>query len=102
MAKRADWLSAHQYTTEMLHLDIIGSSFRLRESPTLASIGGTTIEIVPGGFAVESHFTVNLELSTNGGSTWIPASSELLIGTVPEPATMCLLGLGGLLLRRKK
>ena len=90
-----------QYTTEMLALDISGPGFKLRESPTLASIGGTTIGIVPGGFAVESHFTVNLELSTNGGLSWTPASSELLIGTVPEPATMCLLGLGGLVLRRK-
>ncbi|MFA6187312.1 MAG: PEP-CTERM sorting domain-containing protein [Phycisphaerae bacterium] len=91
-----------QYATEMLSLNIGGPGFILRESPTLASIGGTTIGTVPGGFAIDSHFNVYLQLSTDGGLSWTEASSALSVSTIPEPATLLLIGLGGLLLRGKK
>ena len=43
-------------------------------------------------------------LKIEGGSTVWPAfGKDLVLGsTVPEPTTLCLLGLGGLLLRRRK
>ena len=93
-----------QFNSEMLALDIEGPGFLLRESPTLASTGRHTIANIGGGFfAIDSFFDVFLELSTDGGANWTPSSSSLPITTVtPEPATLLLLGVGGLLIRKFK
>ena len=93
-----------QFATEMLSLNIsVGPGVMIRESPTLASAGGTTITDLGGSFAIDSFFDVFTELSTDGGQSWTPSSDKLRITSVtPEPATMCLLGLGGLLLRRRR
>ncbi|MGH7740562.1 MAG: hypothetical protein ACRENS_00915 [Candidatus Eiseniibacteriota bacterium] len=68
------------FDTEMLQLDISGgalpSGTLVRESPTLASTGQTTIQDLGGGnFHVESFFDVFFELSLDGGVTWMPASN---------------------------
>jgi len=97
-----------EFATEILSLNISGGSlpsgFTLRESPTLVSHGGTTTTDLGGGsFVIDSYFDIFTELSTDGGISWIPSSDSLRITSVtPEPATMCLLGLGGLLLRRRR
>ena len=73
--------STRFFDTEMVSLDLSGGTlpagFRLRESPTLASHGPTSIESLGGGqFRVDSFFDVFFELSTDNGATWIPSSSS--------------------------
>ncbi|MFA5864619.1 MAG: PEP-CTERM sorting domain-containing protein [Phycisphaerae bacterium] len=93
-----------QYGTEMLSLDISGGSFMLRESPTLASTGGTTIGGVGGGlYAIDSFFDIFTELSTNGGVTWIPSSGGIWVDTItPEPTSLILMAMGGIAMVRRR
>ncbi|HEY6194715.1 MAG TPA: hypothetical protein VI504_06690 [Candidatus Eisenbacteria bacterium] len=67
------------FDTEMVQLDISGGTLpagmMLRESPTIASTGKTTDTSLGGGqFKIDSFFDVFVELSTDGGQTWMPAS----------------------------
>jgi autotransporter-associated beta strand protein len=71
--------TSRTYETEMTQLDISGgtlpSGVQIRESPTQASSGQTTIKSVPGGYAISSFFDIFIELSTDGGSTWYSATN---------------------------
>jgi len=65
------------FDTEILQLQLSGATLPLgamiRESPTLASVGQTTIESLGGGnFRIDSFFDVFFELSLNGGISWVP------------------------------
>jgi hypothetical protein len=77
------------FETEMLSLDISGayngvSPFLIRETPTLASTGQTTIEELSGGqYRMDSFVNVFTEMSVDGGQTWFPM--------VPEPSGLLLL-----------
>ncbi len=94
------------FDTEMTQLDISGGTLPpgvlVRESPTLASTGQTSIEDLGGGlFKIDSFFDIFTELSLDNGSTWIPSTdnqnqpqSGRVTLRVPEPATLALLGLG--------
>lgn len=91
------------YDTELLQLDLVGLNglppgvpeMRLRESPTKASTGKTSIRSLPGGqYLVDSFFDVFTELSLDGGQSWIPASGSMHLETVPEPSTAVLGALG--------
>ena len=66
-----------QFDNQMLQLDISGGGLppgvMIRESPTLASTGKTTIRQVPGGYLISSFFDIFTELSLDGGATWSPA-----------------------------
>ena len=102
------------FQTEMLAMNLSGispfGSFMIRESPTLASTGQTTITALGGGnFQIDSFFDVFTELSLDGGQTWIPDSNgpghmTLVGGAVPEPSVCALAGLaaGLLALRRSR
>jgi hypothetical protein len=74
---------------EMLSFDISGvyngvSPFLIRESPTLASTGKTTIESLAGGqYRIDSFFDVFTDMSVDGGQTWFPM--------VPEPSAAVLM-----------
>ncbi|MBI3683395.1 MAG: PEP-CTERM sorting domain-containing protein [Acidobacteria bacterium] len=89
------------FATEMLSMDLAGSTtlglIQIRESPTLASRGQTTITDIGGGlFAIDSFFDVFTELSLDGGLTWVPqlnGPTQVLLDT-PEPATVVLSLLG--------
>ena len=78
------------FQTEMVQLDISGGglgTILMRESPTLASTGPTTIEDLGGGsFRIDSFFDVFFELSLDGGASWVPASND--------PGNMTLTGPG--------
>jgi hypothetical protein len=63
------------FDTEMLSLDLSGSTLpggiRLRESPSKASLGRTSIRPDgQGGYKIDSFFDIFTELSTDGGATW--------------------------------
>jgi hypothetical protein len=79
--------------TEMLSMDItLGGSLAgvmLRESPTRASTGKHVIRAIEGGYRIGSFFDVFLELSTDGGQTWLQALTPVHVdynGAVPDNA----------------
>ncbi len=79
--------------TEVVQLDLSGGTLppdvMLRESPTRASIGRTSIRSVPGGYRISSFFDIFTELSLDGGRTWTPSCDVLHIAaeeTAPERA----------------
>jgi hypothetical protein len=99
------------FQTEMRSMDLTGSSifgpYMIRESPTLASTGQTTVTDIGGGlFRISSFFDVFTELSIDGGQTWMPSSGsthvELQSPLVPTPtAGRAGLALVGLLVLRR-
>jgi hypothetical protein len=96
------------FQTEMLSLDLSGvvvpfGFTMIRESPTLQSLGQTTIADLGGGvFHVDSFFDVFTELSIDGGQTWVPSESVTRViaandvnaagqlVSAPEPASLLL------------
>jgi hypothetical protein len=96
------------FNTEMLSMDLAGTSaygpYMIRESPTLASTGQTTITDIGGGlYHIDSFFDVFTELSLDGGATWIPDSAgPERLTLMPEPGSMMMLVLfGGVLAIRR-
>jgi hypothetical protein len=99
----------------MMHLTgTVGPmSVEIRESPTLPSLGQTSIQPQGSRYRIDSFFDVFTELSINGGP-WIPNDALSAYGPpgsthvdlVPEPASVALLvigllGFAGLARRRK-
>jgi hypothetical protein len=88
------------FDMEVLELNLTGllggvEPFMLRESPTLASTGQTTITLEPGGtYRIDSFFDVFTELSLDGGTTWAQ-------GVGPVPVALMGLAAWGLLWARR-
>lgn len=85
------------FPTEMLSMDLqgFGGMVRIRESPTLPSLGSTSITDIGGGmYHIDSFFDVFTELSLDGGATWRPSAgpSHVILG-IPEPTSIVLIGL---------
>ncbi len=89
------------FQTEMLFLNLNGTTalggFQLRESPTLASLGQTSISSLGGGqFRIDSQFDIFLEISIDSGANWFPnvnGAARVTLG--PEPGPVMLAGLTG-------
>lgn len=76
------------FQTEMLSMDLTGSTpfgpVMIRESPTLPSVGQTTVaDLGSGQYQIDSFFDIFTELSLDGGQSWI-------LPTSPEPKRMTL------------
>ncbi len=91
------------FNTEMLALNLSGTSpfgpFMIRESPTLASTGQTSITDLGGGlYRIDSFFDVFTELSIDGGNTWMPSDgpAHVVLTPTPEPSVCVLAGVAGL------
>ncbi len=97
--------------TEMVQLDLSGgtlpSTVLFRENPTITSTG--FIQQTPAGpgiYAEASFIHVNIEMSTNSGSNWIPFDHILLleadntsgVASIPAYSTLGLITLGILIL----
>ncbi len=91
------------FAMEMLSFDVNGvyngvSPFKIRESPTIASTGQTTLATLPGGqYHIDSFFDVFTEMSVDGGQTWFTMT--------PEPSAVTLMMLAtaaGSLYRRRR
>jgi hypothetical protein len=89
--------NVRNFDTEMLQLDITGPSsvgtIMIRESPTKASTGHTSITYNGNGTCmISSFFDVFTELSIDGGQTWIPdMNAPAHLTLVPEPSSVVLL-----------
>jgi hypothetical protein len=88
------------FNTEMLSMNLSGSNifgpYLMRESPTLASTGQTSVTSLGGGlYHIDSFFDVFTELSLDGGNTWMPSDTSTHVNlTSPEPGSLILIGLG--------
>ena len=107
------------FQTEIISMSLTGNvggnSVIIQESPTLRSLGETTIEDIGGGqFQIDSFFDIYTELSLNGGpfdqqseihdvaclqcpqtpALHIASFTRVELEAVPEPATILLLGTG--------
>jgi hypothetical protein len=77
-------------TGEILQLDVelggagLPSGLRLRESPTRASTGRTSMRLSDGHFQVDSFFDIFTELSLDGGASWTTACKPLRIHAGPS------------------
>lgn len=109
---RVDWGSetggVTWYNTEMLSLNVTWDSpmgtVLIRESPTMPSLGQTGIDPEAGGYMIQSFFDVFTELSVDGGISWVPSTNPTgdRVHLYPEPATLALLVLGGLVWLRRR
>jgi hypothetical protein len=94
-------LTTGTFNTELVAMNLSGSSsygsFLLRESPSLASKGQTTVTGLGGGlYQIDSFFDVYTELSLDGGQNWYPSSgaARVTLESVPEVFSLGLLAAG--------
>jgi hypothetical protein len=67
-------------------IESIGVQFRLRESPTRASVGRTTVmDGGDGTYRIGSFFDVFIELSVDGGQTWGAAETPVRMELTSSP-----------------
>jgi hypothetical protein len=86
--------------TEILSLTLSGvgmpTGVQLRINPNVPSTGTTTITQNGALFDFTSHFFLNLQLSIDGGFSFVPANEqmkvELVSNAVPEPSGLSLTG----------
>ena len=79
------------FDTELVTFELGGPTApggaQVRESPSLASPGRTTITtLADGRYRIESHYDVWLEISLDGGATWHPAENMVRM-TLGPPAS---------------
>jgi hypothetical protein len=88
-----------EWPVEMVGMSLSGEGttppvVRIRESPTLPSLGRTRITDIGGGlYHVDSFFDVFTELSLDGGTNWFPSVGPTHVDLVPEPSSALLVAL---------
>jgi len=60
-----------------------------------------TLDLIPVIALLDGSDAITVQVSCSGDG-WVLDYSELTVSSIPEPSTICLLGLGGLMLRRRK
>jgi hypothetical protein len=83
------------FETEMLSMDVSGGGggggaggVMLRESPTRASIGRTSVQKnAAGGYRIGSFFDVFTEISLDGGATWSPVADATHVEFLGQPGS---------------
>ena len=85
------------FQTEMVAMSLTGfGGIRVRESPSLPSLGQTRITDIGGGmYHIDSFFDVFTELSADGGQGWLPAGTSLRMTTIDRAPTAVLPGSWG-------
>ncbi len=91
------------YDTEMLALNIAGGGLptgvMVRESPSKASLGRTSLTGTGGGYMIDSFFDIFTEISLDGGQNWSPSAKSAhleldldatAIPPIPAPTTLLL------------
>src|SRR2546423_817845 len=86
-----DTPSTRFFDTEMLSLDLSGGSLpagvMVRESPSKASLGRTSIRATSSDYRIDSFFDVFTEVSLDGGATWSPqVTAPGTMGLNPTPS----------------
>lgn len=73
----ADSATTRHFNAELQYMLVSGgtlpSGWLIRESPTLVSAGQEKVRPFDGGYLISSFFDIFLELSMDGGATWMPA-----------------------------
>ena len=98
-------LGSGSYSLEVLAMDVnLGGGALIRESPVQHSLGSATITGGGGGggYMIDSFFDVFTELSLDNGQNWVPSTSAEHFVLTPEPASLALLGLGALVISRRR
>ena len=98
------------YSNMLFNLEPAGPSIpeiSLRASPTLPSLGQTSVtDLGSGYYRIDSFFDIYFELSDDFGNTWKQADAPMHVSGIPEPETyaMLLAGLGlvGFMARRRR
>ncbi len=95
------------FDTEIVSMSLSGSAslpggeslpLALREAPSLASSGQTTISDLGGGlYHIDSFFDVFTELSVDGGNSWMPITEPVRMIRVPPPELVPLVGASSVL-----
>jgi hypothetical protein len=79
MASGTETNGTRYFNTELLQMNVAGGSLpagvMIRESPTRASLGRTSLRQGAGGARIDSFFDVFTELSLDGGQSWMPQAS---------------------------
>ena len=91
------------FATEIVSMsltgDVDGIPVEVRESPSLGSFGLTTVGIIiVNGYEIDSFFDVFTELSVDGGPFMADVTGPARMTLVPEPGSLTLLGIGGLVM----
>jgi hypothetical protein len=95
---------------ELLAMDLVSVPFMLRESPTEQSMGEIEVtDLGSGLYQVDSFFDVFVELSLDGGLSWLPQSQanrglrlQLQSNSVPETTSSVLAALGLFAVARRR
>ncbi|MBI5476085.1 MAG: VCBS repeat-containing protein [Ignavibacteriales bacterium] len=88
----ADVGDTRVFDTEMLSMSLSGGTLpggvMVRESPSKASLGRTSVRTMPSGFMMSSFFDVFTEVSLDGGATWTSASEAVCLDFSSSPPSV--------------